>query len=350
MEKQTFRDHLRSAMFIITLALLWLPIIAQKDINMGNRFQINKDGSYLTFKTTLAGFPVIRGAAKAYQATMFYDPEDVMSTSATIRIAADGISTAHDKRDEALLGEHFLNASEFPGIWFQGSEVKPTDQGFDLSGTLHIKNINKPATIHLEKPTIMPGAMNKQDLMVVKGSLSINRKEFGLGTTGHWAANPMLGEEIEIEFTFMGFSYTIEYLKATFERKIEDRDHAVGLVYNEVKANGVQSGLKLVEALAAEEAYQKDNWLTNLANIGWMLMVDGLGKESLPFYEMALKQNPEHLSSLLRLGDAYTIAGEHQKALTHYKKEWTIPARARFTHIPHMIKSLSDEFDLKDMK
>ena len=327
-----------------------IPTIAQKNIDMSNRFQINKDGSYLNFQTTLAGFPVIRGAAKAYQATMFYDPEDVMNTSVTIRIASDGISTAHDKRDEALHGEHFLNASSFPGIWFQGSEVKLTDEGFDISGTLHIKNINKPATIHVEKPTIMRGAMNKQDLMLVKGNLGINRKDFDLGTTGHWASNPMLGEEIEIEFTFMGFSYTIEYLKATFVRKLGDRDHAVGRVYNEVKSNGLQSGLKLAETLAAEKAYQQDNWLTNLANIGWMLMVDGLGEASLPFYEMALKQNPEHLSSLLRLGDAYTIAGAYQKALTHYKKEWCIPARARFTHIPHMIKMLSSEFDLKDMK
>ena len=323
---------------------------SQQEINMGNRYQINKDGSYITFKTTLAGFPVIRGSVKAYQATLFYDPEDIMKTSATIRIGAQSFTTAHDKRDAELHGENFLDVEQFPGIWFQGSEVSQTESGFDLSGTLNIKNINKPVTIHLEKPKIMRGAMNKQDLMVVKGHLKFNRKDFALGITGNWAANPMLGEDIEIEFTFMAFSYTIAYLKATFVRQVEERDHAVGLVYNEVKAKGVESGLKLAETLFQDERYKTDNWLSNMANIGWILMVDGLGKESLPFYEVALKQNPEHLPSMLRLGDAYTIAGEHEKALAHFKQEWALAARAKFTHIPHMIQLLEGTFELKDMK
>ena len=342
----------RYTLLVTTLALLVLafPSIAQQKINMGNRFQINKDGSYINFKTTMAGFPVIRGSVKAYQATLFYDPEDIMSTSATIRIGVEGITTAHDKRDTELHGENFFNTAKFPAIWFQGTEVKPTEGGLDLAGNINIKNIQKPATIHIEKPTIMRKAMNNMDLMMVKGNLKINRKDFDLGTTGSWASNPMLGEEIEIEFSFMAFSYTIDFLKASYLRKVGEHDHAVGLVYNEVKANGVESGLKLVETLFKKEEYKSDNWLSNLANIGWILMVDGHGKESLAFYEKALKHNPEHLTSLLRLGDAYVIAGQHEKALKHFKKERALDARAKFTHIPHMIKVLSGGFELKDMK
>ena len=332
------------AIFIIT------SLFAQQDINMGNRFQINKDGSYINFTTTMGGFPVIKGALKAYQATIFYDPEDVMRTSATIRFGSEGFTTAHDKRDAVLQGEDFLNTAKFPGIWFQGTEVKLTDKGFDLSGIMHIKNINKPLTIHIEKPTVMRKAMNNMDMMIVKGSLQLNRKDFDLGTTGDWASNPMLGDEITIEFSFLGTSYTIDYLKASFVRQDKGRDNPVGLVYNDVKANGVESGLKLVETLGKDKKYKSDNWLGNLANIGWILMVDGYGKESLPFYDMALKANPKHLVSLLRLGDAYVIAGQYEDALAHYKKERALPARARFTHIPHMIKLLSKEFEFKNMK
>ncbi len=348
--KQKTKTIFRLGITLLIAGLFSTSLLAQTKINMGNRFQINKDGSYINFKTTLAGFPVIRGAVKSYQATMFYDPEDIMNTSATLRIASDGFSTAHDKRDAELQGENFLNTAKFPAIWFQGAEVKPTEKGFDLSGTLNIKNITKTVTIHMEKPTIMRKAMNNMDLMMAKGSLKISRKDFDLGTTGPWASNPMFGGEIEIEFNFMGFSYTIDYLKANFVRKVDGRDHAVGLVYNEVKNNGVKGGMKLVKTLFEDERYKSDNWLSNLANIGWILMVDGYGKESLPFYEMALKQNPEHLTSLLRLGDAYVIAEEYKDALIHFKKERDIPARAKFTHIPHMIKVLGGDFELKNMK
>lgn len=317
---------------------------------MNHRYQINKDGSYIQFRTTLAGFPVIRGAVKAYQATIFYDPNNVMNSSASIRIGTEGFSTAHDKRDAVLQGPDFLNKSQFPAIWFQGTKVVPNDNGFELRGTLNIKNISKPATLHVQQPTLMPGAMNKQDLMFVKGTLKINRKEFELGTSGDWASNPMLGDEIDIEFSFMCFSYTIAYLQSNFIRQVEGRDHAVGEVYQEVKKTGIESGMELLQTLVKDERYQKDDWLANLANIGWILMVDGYGKESLPFYELALQKKPDHLSSLLRLGDALVIAGQKDKALEHFQKERALPARAKFTHIPHMIRLLSDHFELKDMQ
>lgn len=330
--------------------LLNLFAFSQGKINMDQRYQINKDGSYIQFKTTLAGFPVVRGAVKAYQATIFYDPHNVMNSSATIRIGTEGFSTAHDKRDAVLQGPDFLDVSQFPAIWFQGTEVVPKESGFDLTGILNIKNISKPATLHVQQPTLMPGAMNKQDLMFVKGNLKINRKDFALGTSGDWASNPMLGDEIEIEFFFMCFSYTIEYLQSNFIRQVDGRDHAVGKVYEEVKKNGVESGMELLQTLVKDKRYQKDNWLSNLANIGWILMVDGYGKEALPFYELALEKKPDHLSSLLRLGDAYVIAGEKEKALAHFKLERALPTRAKFTHIPHMIRLLGDHFTLKDMQ
>ncbi|MDW3652107.1 MAG: YceI family protein [Bacteroidia bacterium] len=349
MKNKTCPQNFPTVFFCLLFLCMGAKISAQK-INMANRYQINKDGSFIQFKTTMAGFPVIRGALKAYQATIFYDPNDVMKSSATIRLGSAGFSTAHDKRDVELQGAHFLNTAEFPGIWFQGTEVTPTEKGFELKGTLNIKDISKTVSLQIETPSLMRGAMNGMDLMIVKGDFAINRKDFQLGTSGDWASNPMLGDQIDIEFTFLCSSYTLGFLKNNFIRKLDDRDHAVGLVYEEVKNNGLDSGMKLLKELMKDKRYKADNWLNNLADIGWILMVDGLGKESLPFYEMALKKNPAHMSSLLRLGDAYTIAGEYDHALAHFKKERALAERARFTHIPHMIRLLSNSFDLKNMK
>ncbi len=324
--------------------------LLNENINMGNRYQINKDGSFINFKTTMGGFPVIKGAVKGYQATLFYDPEDVMSTSATIRLSTDGFTTAHDQRDTELHGEHFLHSAKYPAIWFQGTDVSPRenpDDGFDLSGTINIKEITKPVTVHMKKPILMPGAMNQQNLMIVEGNFKFKRSDFNLGTTGEWVGNQMLGEEIEVTFSFMCFSYTIEYLKAAFT---QNGEHPVGMVYSEVKKNGVENGLELVKRLSKDERYKSDDWPGHLANIGWILMVDGFGTESLPFYQSALDQNSRHLPSLLRLGDAYTIAGQYENALAHFEEELSLSARARFTHIPHMIKLLSNQFELKNMK
>lgn len=343
---QQEQDYVPGGGSLLSTMQVKLPV----EINMANRYQINKDGSYITFETTIGGFPAIRGSLKAYQATMFYDPEDVMSSSVTLRIGSEGFTSSHDKRDAELQGENFLNTVRFPAIWFQGSEVTPTENGFDLSGTLNIKDIIRPVTVHVEKPAVMRKAMNNMDLMMVKGSFTLNRKDFGLGIEGDWASDPMFGEEIKIDFNFMGTSYTIDFLKANFVRKIDERDHAVGLIYNEVKTNGLESGLKLVETLSKSDRYKSDNWLTNLADIGWMLLVDDLGKESIRFFQLALDQNPSHLTSLLRMGDAYMVAGDYENALAHYKKEWSLAARAKFTHLPHMLQTITGGFELKNMR
>lgn len=335
---------------LLLLILASTEAVHSQNIDLSNQYQINKDFSYLNFSTSIAGFPVIRGAVKSYQATMYYDPENVTNSSATIRIATESFSTAHDKRDEALLGGDFLNSEKYPAIWFQGSDVTVTENGLNISGNINIKEIVKPATVKIEKPTIMRKAMNNLDLMVVKGTMNLNRKDFELGTTGPFASNPMFGEEIVIEFTFIGFSYTIDYLKASFVGASDGKENPVGLVYNEVKENGVKKGLKLMESLAKQKEYKQDNWLSHLANIGWILMVDGYGKESLPFYEKALSYDSKHMVSLLRLGDAYTIAGEYDKALEHFTKERALPERAKFTHIPQMIMALGGDFELKNMK
>ncbi len=341
---------LRIAVFTIMYGCIVIHSHGQSQIDMNNRFQINKDGSYVNFGTTLANFPVIRGSLKAYQATIFYDPEDLKGTSATIRFGADGLSTAHDKRDEQLKGADFLDVEQFPGIWFQGFEAIPTEKGIDLKGDLYIKGVVKPVSVSLEKPTLMRKAMNNLDLMIVKGQMGINRKDFDLGTSGRYASDPMLGDEVTIEFSLMCFSYTIDYLKALYLNQKEGAANPVGLVYEEVKANGVDKGLAMVKQLSKDKNYKSDNWANHMANIGWILMVDGYGKESLPFYEKALEMDKKHLPSLLRLGDAYTIAGDYDGALAHFESEWTLPARARFTHIPHMIRALDGQFVLNEMK
>ncbi len=321
-----------------------------KKIDMADRFQINKDGSYVTFETSYFGFPIIRGSLKAYQATIFYDPEDIKNTSATIRFGAESISTSHDKRDEQLKSASFLNTSNFPGMWFQGNTVSNiTADGFDLTGLMYVKNISKEVTVHIETPRVMRKAMQLRDLMMMKGKLTLNRKDFDLGVSSNF--NQMLGDDITIEFHFLCNNYTIDYLKATFIREVSPgHQHPVGIVYNDIKANGLKSGKQKLETLTKDPSYAKADWMGVLADLGWILMVDGLADEGLEFFNYALKKDPNHLKSLLRMGDAYVIGGHNDKALSHYKKERSLEARARFTHLPHMIKLLSGTFKMESLK
>ncbi len=343
------------ALFVASLLiLLALPagLFAQHaEIDMGDRFQIFKDASYITFETSFAGFPLIRGSISAYQANIFYDPDHIDRTSATIRLGAASMSTAHPKRDQELQGAAFLDATNFPGIWFQSTRATHTAEGLDLVGYLNIKDIAKEVTLHITKPNVMRKAMGGRDMLMAKGKLSFKRSEFGLGNGSGYESIQMLGDDINIEFSLVGTNYTIDYLQAMYLGKnASGQENPVGAIYKETKASGFDSGMKKLMSLASNPDYKQANWSSVVANVGWILMVDGYGKEAVKFFEFGLEKNPNHTTSLLRIGDAYVIAGEHDKALAHYKKEYRLPARVRFTHLPEMIRLLSGQFPLKNMK
>lgn len=327
-------------------------LLAQStNIDMGDRFQIFKDASYVTFETSFAGFPLIRGSISAYQANIFYDPDHLDRTSATIRFGAESIATAHPRRDEELHGSAFFDAANFPGVWFQSTKATPTSDGLDLTGNLNIKNITKEVTLHISKPNVMRKAMGGRDMLMAKGTLAFKRSDFGLGKGSSYGSIQMLGDDINIEFSLVGMNYTIDYLQAMYIGKTSSgQDNPVGLIYNETKANGFDSGQKKLMSLAGNPDYKQTNWSSVVANVGWILMVDGYGKEAVKFFEFGLNKNPAHTTSLLRLGDAYVIAGDFDKALKHYEKEYSLPARVRFTHLPEMIRLLSGKFALTNMK
>ncbi len=340
----------------VVMLLLWFTSIgvlsAQSPaIDMGDRFQIFKDASYVTFETSFAGFPVIRGAISAYQANIFFDPDHVDRTSATIRFGAASLSTAHPKRDEELHGKAFLDAANFPGIWFQSTKATPTSSGLDLVGKLNIKDVTREVILHIDRPNVMRKAMGGRDMLMAKGKLYFKRSDFGLGKGSGYQSIQMLGDEITIEFSLVGMNYTLDYLQALFLGKTDSgQDNPVGVIYQETKAKGFEDGMKKLMSLASSADYRQTNWSGVVANLGWILMVDGHGKEAVKFFEFGLQKNPNHTTSLLRLGDAYVIAGDFDKALAHYRKEYSLPARVRFTHLPEMIKQLSGEFELKHMK
>ena len=346
------KKHLK--IYVCALLSLYFShgLQAQKElIDMGDRFQINKDASYVNFETTFAGFPAIRGAFSGYMANIFYDPDYPERTSATIRFASNSLSSAHPKRDEELLGAHFLDAENHPGIWFQSTQAKAKGDGLELTGDLYIKGITKEVKLQLEQPKVMRKGMGGRDLMMAKGGLSFNRKDFELGTKSSYPAIGMLGDQIDIEFVIVSANYTLDYLKALFLGKTRDgKDNPVGLIYNQVLAKGQEAGEAELMSLASQSAYKGTNWLSVLANLGWILMVDGHGKEAVHFFDLALSKDPNHFTSLIRLGDALVIAGDYERALKHYQQEYALDARKRYTHIPEMIRKLSGQFELKSMK
>ena len=337
--------------FLVLAFLIVLPIAAEaqaQKVDMLTRYQITREGSYVGFKANYIFFPIIRGSIGNYQATIFYDPAKIENTSATIRFVTNTFSTNNETRDETLHSESFLDVEKYPEIWFQSTSASASKDGIKLTGNLIIKDISKEATIEIKKPfqaPKQPGAMNQ---MVAEGKLVFNRMDYeiGKGEGGPWNSigphgKSMLSNEMEIDFVFFCTGYNPGHLTARFAQKNKDgSENAVGSVYNDIVQNGLSSGKKLIGKMD-----KADKGPMFFADLGWILMLNGRAKDAIQAYELGLKVDSNHTANKLRLGDAYVLAGQFDKAIKQYEKE--MPNYPKQTHMPEMLKLLRGDLMTK---
>ncbi|MGJ1203521.1 YceI family protein [Sphingobacterium lactis] len=98
----------------------------------------------------------------------------------SVDIKADSINTKNGQRDQHLKSEDFFAVSQFPEIKFVSTGIKKTsDDEYQLSGDLTIKDVTKPVTFEVEFGGIGKDPWGNQKAgYTVKGK--INRNEFGL--------------------------------------------------------------------------------------------------------------------------------------------------------------------------
>ncbi len=315
---------------------------------MGKRYQIIKDNSFVQFRLDNLGEGVIRGGVAAYQGTFFYDPNNVASTSATVRFDTEAFTTLHVKRDEVLQSAQFLNSAEFPHIWFQSTKAVPKGDGFDLVGNLIIKDIVKEVTVTCKTPQMMPkSGPEKYDRVFVRGEMTFNRMDFDLGKEGPWNTpmgnGKLMGDDVSIEFHFHLYSWTIDHLKDRFAKTKEGNPHPAGLVYQAAVEKGTKGGMKKYNEL--RKADKNSVGPSTLGDAAWMLMNDGHPGVAVDLFENGLKEDPRHMANVMRIGDAYVGAGKHEEAIKHFTM--LSSQFPKNTHWPELLKLLDGKLMTK---
>jgi polyisoprenoid-binding protein YceI len=143
----------------------------------------------------------VRGSFKKFEGTAHLDGENPANSTVRVTIQADSIDTRNEQRDGHLRTNDFLDAPNHPEITFVSTAVSQVgNDRYDVTGDLAIKGVSRSLTIPFEFQGSATDPTNNFRVGL-EGSVTINRKEFGLTWNAALEGGGVLvGEKVVLEF------------------------------------------------------------------------------------------------------------------------------------------------------
>ena len=296
---------------------------------IGKDYLIDDQHSYIGFKIKYFGNSPVRGRFDRFDGTVFYDESDIGSLSVSIFIDVNSINTGNKRRDNDLKSEGtWFHLAAHPSITFQSKQVIPTTEGsFDLVGNLSIKGIEKEITVPFQKPTSLTKDWAGNDQVDFSGKLTINRQDFEVFGGDFWSSMmengvTQLSDEVEIEMD-------IHTRRPDYQARYDEADSSDinKTVLDQIKENGLEVGLELMDSLFAEEKLSAGKF----SSIAYTLNAWKMHKEALAIFKKRGELFPEKTSTWNQLGITNLYLADFEQAknsfLTALAKD-TINSRA----------------------
>ena len=138
----------------------------------------------------------VPGRFAKFSGTIAVDRENPANSRATATIDAASIDTGNQKRDTHLRNPDFLEVERFPAITFKSTSwKKTTDDTYEVTGDLTIKDVTKPVVLKVTSLGFGPGGGGAQ-LSGWEATTKINKKEFNVNDPAMLDA--ALGDDVTI--------------------------------------------------------------------------------------------------------------------------------------------------------
>lgn len=188
----------RIKLLVGSVALLGLVGAAQAG---PKSFEVDPNHSIFGFTASTLLFDV-QGHFDKYKVTVSGDPDTLADAKVQIEIDATSITTSNKTRDTHLRSDDFFDVKKFPKITFTSTGVKKDGAKIVVDGTLDMHGVKKPMTIPFEPVIGKNGAGIMEN--VYKADISLNRKDFGIGTDSV-GAKISLGDSVKLKLLLAGF-------------------------------------------------------------------------------------------------------------------------------------------------
>jgi len=192
---------------LLTLTISILFIIAglanatnpENDDIRTAEWEIDRSHSAINF-TVRHFFTPVDGTFGDYDATVFFNPEDLDGSSIDITIPVNSVNTRNDRRDGHLQSEDFFNAEEWPSISFTSHSIESRgDNQYVAIGEMTIRDVTRDFELPFTLQGVMDHPMRDNTRVAgITASAELLRTDFGVGV-GDWAATAVVGDKVNIQ-------------------------------------------------------------------------------------------------------------------------------------------------------
>jgi polyisoprenoid-binding protein YceI len=283
--------------------------------DMSQIYTLDAAHSYVGFQIEYMGFAKVRGRFPEVSGAIRYDAEDPTMTSASVRVEVASLDTDNDWRDKDLKSDQWFDAEAFPVMTFRSTQAIPTDVGFDLVGTLTIRDVAREIRLAMDEFSGVIEDVRADTQVVFVGHAELDRKEFGvMGDRWSQVKEGIVGvdSKVEIELTVLGKRINAP----NFRNRVSQLEKPQGQVYAAVAAESVAAGLARFDALRAAEPDHITQRV--LDTVGSMLLKEGRTEDAIAAFTHNCRTFPDAAELHAALAEAYAVRGDIEAAKEHY--------------------------------
>jgi polyisoprenoid-binding protein YceI len=178
---------------VISWILAGVMLLSVAQVRAAERYIISRQKSQFQFK----GYSLFNnalGTFHSFSGEIVANAQNLGASQVHFAIDAASLDTNNEKRDKHLRSEDFLFVEKYPKISFVSTAITQKGTGYAVEGDLQMRGVTKRMTIPVT-------VEQRQDAIVVQGSISFNRRDFGVNYNAFF--NPVRNE-VDVTFTIVG--------------------------------------------------------------------------------------------------------------------------------------------------
>ena len=169
------------------------------------QYKIDPDHLVVGFLVMHIGYAKVLGMFRKASGEFSFDQDSGSLSNVKLVVDTASVDTNHEKRDDHLRSNEFLNVVEFPEMTFTADGATPQgDSQFRVEGMLDLLGQSKPVTLDCvvnkaEKYPLGVGGIFPPFVMGLSCRGSFNRSEYGMS---YAVDNGWVGDEVELIIEF----------------------------------------------------------------------------------------------------------------------------------------------------
>lgn len=191
------RDPLRPARSAATAALGALALLAAAPAAAApETYRIDPEHLSIGFLVHHIGYADTLGMFREAEGSFVFDPEARTLEDLTVTIQAESVFTNHQRRDDHLRGDDFLDVEAHPEITFVATSAEPTGETTGtVTGDLTILGVTQPVTLDVTLNKRGEYPFGNNFVMGISARTTVTRSDYGMT---YAVDNGWVGDDIEV--------------------------------------------------------------------------------------------------------------------------------------------------------